>query len=291
MSSANTATAGLSPRHLKEFEYKKIGHFEFDPTNAAQLTQPFFTDFIKILFLKKAGSILVDFQNHKKLAHDTLFFINPGQLFKIDPETSSGTMIFYNRDFYCIEIHDKEVACDGILFNNVYEMPAVPLSAEQSVLFSNILSEIQLELTNNNYVMEEMLRILLKQLIIRSCRIWKSAHETDTNNIHIEWELIRKFSQLVEQHYKTKHAVSEYAQLMNITPKALNKRVTTLTESTPNDIIKQRIMLEAKRLLAHTDLTVKEVGYTLGYHDPAYFVRFFTNIAQISPLDFRTTYR
>jgi AraC-like DNA-binding protein len=275
---------------LKEFEYKKIGHLAFDAAESDQLTDPFLKDFIKILFLKKGSGILIDFKDYH-LAHDTIFFINPGQLFKLEKETSSGTLIFYNRDFYCIEIHDKEVACDGILFNNVYAMPAVALSDDQAALFENILSEIKHELVNNNYVMEEMLRILLKQLIIRSSRIWKTTHEQEVNDVTKEWELTRKFSQLVEHNYKSKHTVAEYAELLSITPKALNKRITSLTESTPNDIIKARIMLEAKRLLAHTDLTVKEVGYSLGYNDPAYFVRFFTNIAQISPLDFRTSYR
>lgn len=274
---------------LKEFEYKKIGYLEFGHTEDDPFGNPFFKNFIKIILLKKGSGILIDFKEYE-LTEDTVFFINPGQLFKIRQETSAGIMLFYNRDFYCIEIHDKEVACDGILFNNVYEMPAVTLSNEQSVLFGNILSEIKSELTNNQYVVEEMLRILLKQFIIRASRIWKMAHEKETD-VTKEWDLIRKFSQLVEHNYKTKHSVSDYAALLNITPKALNKRITSLSESTPNDIIKSRIVLEAKRLLAHTDLTVKEIGYSLGYDDPAYFVRFFTNIAQVSPLDFRTKYR
>jgi AraC-like DNA-binding protein len=275
---------------LKEFEFKKIGHLAFNKTEADQLTDPFLKDFIKILFLKKGSGILIDFKDYK-LSHDTIFFINPGQLFKLEKETSAGVLIFYNRDFYCIEIHDKEVACDGILFNNVYAMPAVTLTDDHATLFESILSEIKHELVNNNYVMEEMLRILLKQLIIRASRIWKTTHEKEVNDVTREWELTRKFSQLVEHNYRSKHTVAEYAELLSITPKALNKRITSLTESTPNDIIKARIILEAKRLLAHTDLTVKEVGYSLGYNDPAYFVRFFTNIAQISPLDFRTNYR
>lgn len=275
---------------LKEFEYKKIGYLEFGHTEDDPFADPFFRNFIKIIFLKKGSNILIDFNDYQ-LEHDTVFFINPGQLFKIRHETSQGIMLFYNRDFYCIEIHDKEVACDGVLFNNVYEMPAVTLSDDQSVLFGNILSEIKSELANNHYVVEEMLRILLKQFIIRASRIWKTSHETDKDDVTKEWDLIRKFSQLVEHNYKTKHSVADYAALLNITPKALNKRITSLSDSTPNDIIKSRIVLEAKRLLAHTDLTVKEIGYSLGYDDPAYFVRFFTNIAQVSPLDFRTKYR
>ena len=76
-----------------------------------------------------------------------------------------------------------------------------------------------------------------------------------------------------------------------ITPKALNKRIVKAHGTGPNDIIKDRITLEAKRLLAHTSMSVKEIAYKLGYDDPSYFIRLFTNQVSQSPQSFRMKYR
>ena len=62
-------------------------------------------------------------------------------------------------------------------------------------------------------------------------------------------------------------------------------------KATPNDIIKDRIILEAKRLLAHSDLNVKEIAYDLGYDDPAYFNRLFAKVSEIAPAEFRKQYK
>jgi AraC-like DNA-binding protein len=276
--------------HLQEFEYKKFGYLEFGRNEAEKVKQPLFNEFIKILFLTKGSDVQVDFNSYR-LEKDTVFFIGPAQWFEVADPVSSGILLFYNRDFYCIEIHDKEIACDGILYHNVFEVPFIELDDEQSTLFANIFKEMKEELAGNDYVMEEMLRVLLKQIIIRSTRMWKKGKEGLTGQGSTDMELVRKFSQLIERHYKTKHGVADYAELLNITAKALHKRIAQVSPKTPNDLIKERILLEAKRLLAHTGLTVKEVGYALGYDDPAYFVRWFTNHADGSPLDFRRKYR
>ncbi len=92
---------------------------------------------------------------------------------------------------------------------------------------------------------------------------------------------------MVEQHYKTHHTVADYADMLSITPKNLSKKIGLLSKDTPNDIIKNRIILESKRLLAHTSLSVKEIAYSLNYEDDAYFVRFFTKNTGTSPTSFR----
>ncbi|MBS1659670.1 MAG: helix-turn-helix domain-containing protein [Bacteroidetes bacterium] len=271
---------------LQEFEYKKFGFMEFGLEEAEKANKPLFNEFIKILFLTKGSVLDLEF-NHYELARDTVFFIGPGQWFRVKDPMSAGILLSYNRDFYCIEIHDKEVACDGILYHNVFEVPFVELDSAQSGLYGKIFEEMKEELAEKDFVMEEMLRVLLKQIIIRSTRMWKKGKEGLAGQDAAEVDIIRKFSQLIDRYFKTKHAVADYAEMLNMTPKALSKRIAQVSSVTPNDLIKERILLEAKRLLAHTEMTVKEVGYALGYEDPAYFVRFFTNSAECSPLDFR----
>ena len=272
---------------LKEFSYKKFGSLSFTHTECDEKVLEKFKDHIKILFLPRSSQIFVDFQEFN-LEADSLLFINPGVVVKPVNEIDNGErLLHFNRDFYCVEIHDREVACDGILYNNVFEVPFVSLNEMESVQIQNLLTEIQSEITNEDTTTEEMLRILLKLIILKSTRIWKQQHQLSVAEQQSDVQFLRRFSKLVEENYKTHHKVADYAEMLFITPKNLSKKISLLSKETPNDIIKNRIILESKRLLAHTNLSVKEVAYSLNYEDDAYFVRFFTKNTGTSPLSFR----
>ncbi len=274
--------------HVRQFAFKKVGYVDFhNPSNQRDPLD--IKDFIKIVFIKAGGHVIIDFEEYY-LKQDAFFFINAGQYYWFD-DSCFGTILFYNRDFYCIEIHDKEVACDGILFHNVYEVPVVLMNPSVAGALENIVNEIKTEIILDNSGTEEMLRILLKQIIIKCTRLWKQDHQVAGEEARPELEFSRTFSQLVERHYTRHHTVAQFAELLHITPKALNKRITRYNNITPNEIIKNRIVVEAKRLLVHTHLTIKEIGYKLGYEDTSYFIRFFTKQVATPPQSFRMQYQ
>lgn len=270
---------------IKEFSYKTFGKLEFSKTSADNNALNKINEHIKVLFIPKNAIIQVDFQE-LAMKTDALLFINPYVILK-PCETIGGQLMHFNRDFYCVEIHDHEVACDGILYNNVFEIPFINLNEEQSAEMQKIIRDIQAELKNEDSGTEEMLRTLLKLIILKSTRIWKQQHQLADNVQQADVQFLRKFSKLVEQHFKTLHTVADYADLLCITPKNLSKKISLVSKETPNDIIKNRIILEGKRLLAHTKMNVQEIAYTLNYEDDAYFVRFFTKHTGISPTSFR----
>lgn len=270
---------------IKEFSFKKFGNLEFSKSSVQNDTLNKINEHIKVLFIPQKAIIQVDFQEIE-MKTDTLLFINPHVIVK-PCETIGGQLMHFNRDFYCVEIHDHEVACDGILYNNVFEIPFINLNEEQSADIQKIISDIQSELKNEDSGTEEMLRTLLKLIILKSTRIWKQQHQLADNIQQADVQFLRKFSKLVEQHFKTLHTVADYADLLCITPKNLSKKISLVSKDTPNEIIKNRIILESKRLLVHTAMSVKEIAYTLNYEDDAYFVRFFTKHTGISPTSFR----
>ena len=272
---------------LKEFSYKQFGNLNFTEQELDESTLIKIDEHIKVLFLPKQSKIQVDFQEFQ-IETDSLLFLNPKVIIKPNETEFGGELLLhFNRDFYCIEIHDQEVACDGILYNNVFEIPFIQLNEDQSTDIQNIIREIQSEMKDEDSNTEEMLRILLKLIILKSTRIWKQQHLLAENDQQSDVQFLRKFSKLVEQHYKTHHTVADYAEMLFLTPKNLSKKIGLLSKDTPNDIIKNRIILESKRLLAHTGMTVKEIAFSLNYEDDAYFVRFFTKNTGISPLSFR----
>jgi AraC-like DNA-binding protein len=81
--------------------------------------------------------------------------------------------------------------------------------------------------------------------------------------------------------------VKEYASILNISSKTLTNHTTETCIKTPLEIINDRIILETKRLLSHSNLNINEIGFQLGYEDPSYFVKFFKRQTKMSPSDFR----
>lgn len=247
-------------------------------------THPFKKD-ISILFIPAGSHLRIDF-NDFVTSKPTLFFCGYQRIQILQGENI--TVLNYNRDFYCIQIHDAEVACDGLLFQNAGQSQATELSTEEHLVIQNLFSEIGKELLLKDSSMEEMVRILLKQIIIRATRLWKEQQlPYQVTEVPAEVEFYRNFNQLVEIHFKKWHSVGDYAEVLGLTAKTLSNKFNRLKLLQPNEIIKSRILLEAKRLLCFTDWSVKEIAYELGYEDPAYFNRLFTGKVGDSPVVFR----
>lgn len=248
-----------------------------------------FRPYIKVLLISNGCTLSVDFKEYV-VTQPSLFFVNSNQyLYISEASVAAVQMIFYNRDFYCVQIHDAEVACDGLLFNNIFEMPQVTLEASDWETASHLFDQIADELENGDASSEEMIRTYLKQMIIRATREWKKQN-LDNGPVPIpaaEQDFFRNFSRLVDIHFREKHSVADYAQLLNIAPKTLSSKFNKMHLENPNEAIKNRILLEAKRLLIYTDLSIKEIAYQLGYEDPAYFNRLFTQKLAQSPAFFR----
>lgn len=270
---------------------KTLGLLQVSEEQTDVINGPVYKEYIKILYLPAGYKLRVDFACYET-QQPTLFFISPNQYLELEaagPE--SGYFIFYNRDFYCIQIHDQEVACDGLLFNNIRNMPKVELLEGEIAFLGSLFKEMILEFKLNDSSLEEMMRTYLKQLLIRATRSWKRQHlDNAVTDQQSDLEFFRKFTRLVDEHYKSKHTVADYADFLCMAPKTITHKFNRLRLPQPNEVIKNRIILEAKRLLVHTSLTAKEIAYDLGYHDPAYFSRLFMTKTGESPSGFRASF-
>lgn len=273
-----------------EDHYKKLGFETFSEQNLQDFTDSRYKSEIKIFHVPEGYGLTVDFKNYKT-ENPALFFLTSQHL-QVEHGSGESELLFYNRDFYCIQIHDKEVACDGLLFHNIFEIPFVELDKEENRMVKNLFRNIKKELEDQDSSAEEMIRTYVKQIIIRATRKWKKQN-LDNDEIKIpgnELEVFRDFSRLLEIHFRKKHHVSDYAELLHMAPKTLTHKFKSLHLESPNQLIINRILLEAKRLLFYTDKPVKEIAYDLGYDDPAYFNRLFTNKTGNTPSSFKKNY-
>lgn len=199
---------------------------------------------------------------------------------------STINIIRFNRDFYCIDNHDSEIGCKGALFFGASQVPIINLNEENVKKFEILWGVFLTELKNKDELQTEMLQMLLKRFLILATRIFKEENKI-TYIEETKMDVIRNFSFLVEVHYKTKHSVAEYADLMNKPAKSLTNLFANHIEKTPLQIIQDRIFLEAKRILLNSNKSIKETAYELGFEDIQSFSRFFKNKQGVSPKEFR----
>ena len=195
-------------------------------------------------------------------------------------------VIRFNRSFYCLDNHDSEIGCKGILFFGTSQVPIISLNEEKEASIELLWLIFKKELKANDELQAEMLQMLLKRFLILCTRIFKEQNKI----VEVEetkMDVIRNFSFLVEVHYKTKHSVSEYAALMNKPAKSLTNLFSNHINKSPLQIIQDRILLEAKRMLISTEIPIKEITFELGFEDMPSFSRFFKNKIGFSPKAFR----
>jgi len=181
----------------------------------------------------------------------------------------------FNRDFYCIVNHDKEVGCVGFLFYGIHHPMFVSLCKEEMDDLVNIEKVFSQEIILEDNFQGEMLRSLLKRLIIKITRIAKKQSTAYNKFGEEKMNLVRNFSLLLEGNFRKEHEVKFYAAALNKSPKTLCNFFALCHEPSPLKLIHARITLEAKRYLHYTDKTAKEIAYELGFENPEHFSRFF----------------
>ncbi|RRB06633.1 AraC family transcriptional regulator [Larkinella rosea] len=196
------------------------------------------------------------------------------QHFKFEkPENLSAWQ--FNRDFYCIADHDAEVGCVGFLFYGIQHPLFIRLAPDelQSIL---VIERLCIEdMTVKDKMQGEMLRTLLKRLIIKTTRIAKKQTENYARFTEEKMDIIRKFNLLLESYFRVHHDVQFYAETMNKSPKTLTNIFHMCQYPAPSKLIQQRIILETKRYIYYTDKSAKEVADHLGFASTAHFSRFF----------------
>jgi len=126
----------------------------------------------------------------------------------------------FNRSFYCVLDHDAEVGCKGILFFGASQLPVIQIPDEEIVQFDTLWKMFSIEMKSKDNLQIDMLQMMLKRYLILCTRLFKSqAHYP---NEKVESDIVREFNFLVEQYFKTKHSVAEYAELLNKSPKTLS---------------------------------------------------------------------
>ncbi len=267
---------------FKLYKFESIRHFD----HIQRL------NYYSVIWIQSgAGTALVDTEQYDFSANQ-LFCTSPYQPFMFDAkEKTQGVVLNFHPNFFCIHKHHTEVACDGVLFNNIYEFPYVSVPENEAQTLSWIVSEMEKDIQQNNLATNEAILSYLKLFLINCSRIKKKQYPEVAIEEHASGDqlIVQKLKDYIETHYKNLHAPKDYAEMLNISPNALSKVVKAAHNKTLSALIAERIIIEAKRELYLTNKSVEEIASELGYEDPFYFSRFFKKHTDTSPSIYRKT--
>lgn len=233
------------------------------------------------------GSVVVEIDHVEMvLEENEIISLTPLHHIKIKQINGHYLALLFNSNFYCIYGHDSEVSCNGFLFNGTSYIMRLHLLEDQVSILKEITDKLTGEYGVKDNLQEEMLRILLKRFIIVCTRMARQKYAIDPAK-EKSFDLVRQFYVLVDQFFKEKKQVQDYADLLHRSPKTLSNLFSFYKLPSPLHIIHERLETEAKRLLLYTPKNVKEIADILGFEDTAAFSRFFKNATGESISDYR----
>ncbi|RRD02896.1 helix-turn-helix domain-containing protein [Prevotella sp. OH937_COT-195] len=224
-----------------------------------------------------------------RFSSGALFFLNPGQVNSfVEGKTPGGTGIRFCEQFLSDESTMESIFLKYDLFDTGDRVPYIIISEEERNTLLTLLDSIRQELNRNEaFAHKDYLQHLLHLFLIT---IQRRGNDTNEKRLCINCQADRlfvRFRQQLEHHFREKHTVQDYAELLNVSAKTLTRGVAEAAKTTPLKVINQRLTVEARRLLQYSDMKVKEIGYHLGFEDPSNFVKFFKRQTGKMPSSFR----
>ncbi|TAF65539.1 MAG: AraC family transcriptional regulator [Cytophagales bacterium] len=285
-------------QHIKKYQFKAEKKLQVEIVDLENLCQtakdfllvPHRTNFYHI-FLFEACQIShsVDFQS-LDTQPNTLLFLSKDKVHQFDKNLAyKGKVLIFTAEFYCQSAHDKRFLESSILFHDFFENLHFSI-AEQMPVFTAICRQIDEELQQPT---DDIQQALLKNyvhhfLLLAERHKRKQGFKEIQKDANFEYLLL--FKDLLEQNFVQLKKVSQYTEKLCITEKRLHQATHNVLGKTPKQMIDERILLEAKRLLIHETHSIKEIAYELGFDEPTNFIKYFKKHTQKTPIEFRNHY-
>ncbi|HTI73233.1 MAG TPA: AraC family transcriptional regulator [Candidatus Limnocylindria bacterium] len=254
-----------------------------------QRRHPHYHDFFQVFLLHGKAVLMHDFRE-TPVEGITLMFLLPGQVHAVLADHGvGGTTVSFTQDFFDHRVPPPSRLFEFPFFASTGEHPCLPVPEDQQQTMVDMFAEMQREFDRSEAGAADMLRWMLRIIFVRASRIHGKTHSVA--GLTRGAQLARQFQRTVEERFRELQSVAEYAQLLGVSTNHLHDTVQEQTGKAAGEIIRERRLLDAKRLLCYSDLSVSEIGYQLRFTDSSYFGRFFRRHTGLPPAIFRDQFR
>lgn len=240
-----------------------------------------------VYFTKGGGSQTIDFQQ-VPVKPNQVYFMIPGQVHNWTFEGEvDGYIINFSEAFFQSFLLKANYLEEFPFFTGIINDAIIDVPAELQGKIIQLFEELIRETEEPKPLEMDMVRSVMLQLFISIARL---GFNTVNKSIpSYNYTLLRSFQKLIEKNYTSIKLPKEYAELLYITPNHLNALCNDVLGIPAGEVIRNRIALEAKRLLINNDLTVQEIASQLNFADNSYFTKFFKKQVGLTPDEFRKT--
>jgi AraC-like DNA-binding protein/mannose-6-phosphate isomerase-like protein (cupin superfamily) len=270
-----------------DFEFYR---FEYFVTDIDHLTHPHRHDHFALFVVTAGrGSHIIDFEEYE-LRAGRIFLIAPGQIHAwLRFSGVRGFVLLFTKEFFTLTLQYKELRA-YLFFNNIYKHAYLDLDKPTAAHLRSLLVNIEQEHLHQKAHSQNIIRSYINIILLELSGIYERAIPLSTDHEVVDGKL-REFENLIEKNFKKYHLVADYAAILHITPNYLNAICTRRKGKPAGELIRDRVILEAKRLLTHSDKAITEIAYDLGFEDNSYFGRFFLRHSGLTPAQFRKSQR
>jgi AraC-like DNA-binding protein len=224
-----------------------------------------------------------------RVAPGVVLFTRPGELRAWNVSGLDGACLFFTQEFVAETLADARFLDRLDCFRPGRPSAALVLGAAERRVFLARFGAMQREIRTLRADAPDALRAVLYELLILLNRWYIERHGERPQQEPTT--LVERFVDLVERDHARRHRVADYASELGVSPGHLSALCRAARRESASRILRQRLTLEARRLLVHSDLSAAQVGFRLGFEDPAYFARFFRREAGRPPTAFRARSR
>jgi AraC family transcriptional activator of pobA len=241
--------------------------------------------YLLLLLTTGRGRYWVDTVPHE-FRDDSLFFSTPAQVHAKEEVQTAGLALCLTPEFFALAANADLRQLPFVQHPQLsYALRLAPADwAELRPLYQRLVQEYE----QPAHLHDELLYAYLRVLLLTLGRLCYQQPDCAVAAPEMP-SLYARLQSSIELHYKTRREVSAYAHLLHLSANHLNTVIKAQSGKTVLQHLHERQLLEAKRLLYHTELSVKEIAFELGFQDAAYFTRFFKRLAGVTPLLYRTT--
>ncbi|MEL6588893.1 MAG: helix-turn-helix transcriptional regulator, partial [Bacteroidota bacterium] len=245
-------------------------------------------EYYTVLFVERAsGDHWIDYRPYA-FRERQVHFVSPGQVHQVAANARpQGWVLTFSADFLVQNNIPAHFIANVNLFRVFGDSPPLLLDEKCFDQLCELLRSMEQLMGEEMRYRERAIGAYLQIFLIHSSNSKYLDEEQLDESTNSEVCIIRDFKQLVNHHYDQWHKVADYADQMHISPKHLSQTIKKNIGQTAKEMIQDRLVLEAKRMLIHTDQSVKEVAYALGYDEPLHFSAFFKKQAGLSASAFR----